>query len=335
VGEDGGDEGDAGRPSSPALPGPVVVCLTGPLVSRSRLLVVSGVVGLALVLACVEAAGSARADTALPVVTVFGDSVADALRSEPTALAILSKGISLNPQFAPCRRVEQLSCPYMGSRPPTVLDVINSGAPLGDTVIVAVGYNDYEDTYPGSIDHAVAAMRKTGVKHVLWATLRAVRQLYLSMNDAIRAAAEKYPEFSVVDWNLYSRSHPDWFQPDGLHLTGDGAIAMATLFHDALTKLGIPVVAAPAAAPLTLRKPAIPTARVGVHYSVTLTAVGGKAPYRWVRRHGSFPKGLTLSSAGRIVGVPEVAGRFTVTVGVVDAAAHRAARTIILVVRAP
>jgi hypothetical protein len=302
-------------------------------VLRSRLSV-SALVGLVLVLACLGPADGARADAALPVVTVFGDSVVDAIRSEPTALATLGTGVSVNLQLAPCRRLEQTSCPYMGFRAPTVLDVINSGAPLGATVIVAVGYNDYEDTYAGDIDDIVAALRKDGVQHILWATLRAVRHPYLTMNDAIAAAAQRYPEFVVVDWNIYSRSHPDWFQEDGLHLNGDGAVAMATLFHDALTKLGIPVVAAPAKTPLTLPRAAVPTARVGIRYSLALKAVGGQTPYRWLLRHGSFPRGLRLSSSGRIAGVPQISGHFSVMVGVVDAAGRRAARTIALTVRA-
>ena len=53
----------------------------------------------------------------------------------------------------------------------------------------------------------------------------------------------RHPELTVVDWNLYSRSHPDWFQPDGLHLDSDGALAMATLVHRSLDELGL--VAAP------------------------------------------------------------------------------------------
>ncbi len=55
----------------------------------------------------------------------------------------------------------------------------------------------------------------------------------------------RHPTLTVVDWNLYSRSHPDWFQPDGLHLTDVGAIAMATLLHRSLDELGL--VVAPAA----------------------------------------------------------------------------------------
>jgi hypothetical protein len=302
-------------------------------VLRSRLPVASALIGLVLVLACLGSADLASADAAFPVVTVFGDSVVDAVRSEPTALSILGTGVFLNLQLAPCRRLEQASCPYMGSRPPTVLDVINSGAPLGDTVIVAVGYNDYEDTYAGDIDDIVAALRKDGVQHILWPTLRAAHHPYLTMNDDIVAAAQKYPELVVVDWNVYSRSHSEWFQDDGLHLNGDGAVAMATLFHDALTKLGIPVVAAPAKTALTLPRAAVPTARVGVRYSLALRAVGGQPPYRWMLRHGSLPRGLKLSSTGRIAGIPQVPGHFTVTVGVVDSAGRHAARTIALAVR--
>ena len=42
-----------------------------------------------------------------------------------------------------------------------------------------------------------------------------------------------------ADWNLYSRSHPDWLQEDGIHLTA-GVGSMATLFGRALVDVDIP-----------------------------------------------------------------------------------------------
>ena len=47
------------------------------------------------------------------------------------------------------------------------------------------------------------------------------------MNADIVAAAQKHPELEVIDWNVYSRSHPEWFQNDGAasarpRLGGDG-----------------------------------------------------------------------------------------------------------------
>ncbi len=101
-------------------------------------------------------------------------------------------------------------------------------------MVVAVGYNDFENSYAGEIETALADLKAAGVTHVWWLTLRAARHPYLTMNDDIEAAAQKHPELTVVDWNVYSRSHPDWFQSDGLHLLGPGSEAMATLIHQAL-----------------------------------------------------------------------------------------------------
>ena len=97
--------------------------------------------------------------------------------------------------------------------------------------MVAVGYNDPEDSYGQDIEDAVTALESEGVKHIFWLTLRAARHPYLTMNDGIQALASRHDDVTVIDWNVYSRSHPDWFQSDGVHLTGAGAQAMATLIH--------------------------------------------------------------------------------------------------------
>jgi hypothetical protein len=62
---------------------------------------------------------------------------------------------------------------------------------------------------------------------------------------------------------------------------------------------------------------AVPSAgKVGVKYSAQLAASGGTPGYTWKIAAGSLPKGLTLSSAGKISGTPTVndTAKFTVTV---------------------
>ena len=59
------------------------------------------------------------------------------------------------------------------------------GSELGRVVVVVVGYNDYERRYEQNIQNALAAFREAGVERVLWATFRAERQSYLTMNEAI------------------------------------------------------------------------------------------------------------------------------------------------------
>ena len=36
---------------------------------------------------------------------------------------------------------------------------------------------------------------------------------------------------TVLDWNHYSAIPPLWFAPDGIHMTGPGAVAFATYLH--------------------------------------------------------------------------------------------------------
>ena len=272
-----------------------------------------------------------RAATASPErVTVIGDSIATGIAYNTDARAILARGIDLDLELAVCRRLVGDSCPYEGTRPPTLVDLLPT-LTLGRTVVVAVGYNDFEATFDDSVEAALQALERAGVAHVLWLTLRAERQSYLHMNEIVRAAATRHPEMQVVDWNLYSRSHPDWFQPDGLHLTNLGANAMATLIHEALDDLGLvthPVPTAPTIATRMLRP-----ARAGEPYAFRLAARGGVLPIRWMRASGSLPKGVALTSGGLLKGTPQVAGRRLITLRVTDARGRSTTRRLALTVR--
>ncbi|MGH9629118.1 MAG: DUF4082 domain-containing protein, partial [Bryobacteraceae bacterium] len=72
--------------------------------------------------------------------------------------------------------------------------------------------------------------------------------------------------------------------------------------------------------PLSITTASLPGGTVGVAYSATLTASGGTPPYTWSISTGSLPSGLTLNATGSITGAPTVAGTFTFTVQVMDAA---------------
>jgi len=282
-----------------------------------------------------RAGAAASSPPPKPRVTLIGDSVASSVAYDQVAQAILRQGIDLQLQVAPCRRVGQASCPYLGSTPPTVIQLVPTlGQSLGPTVIVAVGYNDFQAAYADDIDQAVAELDEAGVTRILWVTLREERDQYASMNDDIRAAAAKHPEMTVVDWNLYSRSHPDWFQPDGLHLVAAGAEAMATLFHNTLVGLGIPVPPPPPPARLTILAERLPVAVEGMAYTARLVARGGTRPYRWSRARGALPPGVRLDASGRIHGIPQEAGTFRAIVRVTDAHGSSTTRRFVLRARA-
>lgn len=259
-------------------------------------------------------------------VTLIGDSVADAVANTNDAVAMVRQGVDLDLEVSACRRVDDVSCPHDdGTRPPTVVQLAKQmGSQLGDNVVVSVGYNDAEDHYAQNIENALDAFKAAGVKHVWWLTLRAARHPYLNMNDDIAAAAKQHPEMTVVDWNVYSRSHPDWFQDDGIHLVNDGAIAMATLIHRALLDAGV------AAKPVRVATTALPAAREHRAYRTRLAATSGSTPYRWALL-ARAPRGLHLEADGRIVGTPLVKpGAYTLSVRVKDAAGSFATRKLLL-----
>lgn len=279
------------------------------------------------VLGCLAFVASAGARTTanVPHVTLIGDSVADAIVETSTAAAEARREVSLDLQVAPCRRVNGDSCPYNGTRPLNVIDLVHQlGPELAPNVVVAVGYNDHEDTYAQDIEDAVNALEGAGARRIFWLTLRAARHPYLTMNDGIRALATRHPDVTVIDWNLYSRSHPEWFQSDGIHLNGAGAEAMATLVHTSLTKAGV---APPDVRVTTLH---LPAAKRGAPYTFRLAGAAGIPPYRWSLLERA-PAGLHLEPDGRVRGTPRAAaGKYAFGVRITDASGTSTTRRLTL-----
>ena len=293
-----------------------------------RALLISLLVAVVLATTAGQAGSSG---TSRERVTFIGDSIATAIAYDEPSKKLLATGIDLDLQLAVCRRLVGDSCPFEGVRPLTLVDLLPT-IQVGSTVVVEVGYNDWEDSFADSVETSLQALRKAGAKRVLWLTLRADRTSYLSMNDVIRAAATRHPEMTVVDWNLFSRSHPDWFQDDGLHLDSVGALMMATLIHRSLEDLGL--VEAPPVAKLAITTKTLPAARVGRAYKVRLTASGGSRPIVWTVKAGALPAGLRLTRDGWLRGTPKAAGRPAATFRATDSARRTAARRFVLAVRA-
>ena len=59
--------------------------------------------------------------------------------------------------------------------------------------------------------------------------------------DVVRSEAKKHSNrIELLDWVDYSSGHSGWFQPDGLHLTFEGAAAFADLLKKPLKDLPKP-----------------------------------------------------------------------------------------------
>lgn len=190
---------------------------------------------VAVVLSCLAGAGPAvaRGDGArAPVRATFvGDSVAASISYASTAKAQLERGLSVRLDLKVCRRLVQPSCAYQGSAPPTALEVVRGlGSSLGRVVIVKVGYNESARGYRAGIDRVMRAALAQGAAGVVWVTLRETTSTYHWTNVAIKAAAKRWPQLVVADWNAHSARKP-WFGHDGLHLSAAGATALAAFLR--------------------------------------------------------------------------------------------------------
>ncbi|HZT92457.1 MAG TPA: putative Ig domain-containing protein [Gaiellaceae bacterium] len=281
----------------------------------------------AFVLLAASGAGARPSAPGLTHVTLIGDSVPEGITGSTIATRIISQGVDIDLEPATCRRLEDPSCP---PNPPTAIQLIQSkGSSIGPVVIVAVGYNDFANHYQQEMNDVIAALDAAGVKRIFWLTLRAAHHSYIPVNDEIKATAAAHPNMTVIDWNLYSRDHPDWFQSDGIHMLEAGSEAMATLIHDKLLAAGVAV------PPPVVATRSIPAASVGRRYAVTLRARSGRGPYRWAAL-GHVPLGLHMSPGGTLAGVPrrtDAHGVYTLVFRVTDATGQSGTRKLLLRLR--
>jgi creatinine amidohydrolase len=113
--------------------------------------------------------------------------------------------------------------------------VVRSHAPYPSTVIIHLGTN-------GTVNGAdVDAMMQAldGVPTVVLTTvqLNGGRSWQGQANGEIRAAAGRWPNARLADWEVASAGHPEYFSGDGIHLSAAGAEAvMASRHREALVR---------------------------------------------------------------------------------------------------
>jgi len=190
-----------------------------------------------VVLAAASLAGSTAAAARSPLpVTFVGDSVPASISYIPAAQALLRRGLKVRLDLRVCRRLVQPSCTYQGATPPSALQAVQGyGRSLGRVLIVDVGYNESAHGYRRGIDRIMRSALAQGAAGVVWVTLRETRTIYHQTNVAIAAAAKRWPQLLVADWNAFSTGKP-WFGDDGLHLTTTGATALATFLRSYVWK---------------------------------------------------------------------------------------------------
>jgi hypothetical protein len=248
-------------------------------------------------------------------VTLITDSVGGSLGWDAAAARTFTRGLDVDFELGPCRRLTTTGCPAGNGVPESALVLIERlGARLGPNVVIDVGYNDYPTVYALGIEQVLRALRSAGVQHVFWVTLRATGGPYAETNGAILGAARRHPELTVIDWNACAAGHDDWFGGDGVHLTDAGAMGLAECLRAGVLK----VLDAPPPLEVGLAFPRGVTA--GFH--ARLRASGGRAPYQFTVR--GLPRGLRAAASGAISGRVVASGSYRLRVHVRDAAGRSA-----------
>ncbi|MDX2138133.1 MAG: putative Ig domain-containing protein [Chloroflexota bacterium] len=110
------------------------------------------------------------------------------------------------------------------------------------------------------------------------------------------------------------------------------ATATPTATSTALPSPSVTPTVTPIPLPLALTTLSLPNGAVGMTYSQTIDAMGGRPPYTFSVQRGVLPLGLSLSMTGVLSGIPTQHGGAMFTLQVVDAAGTVASQMYSLVI---
>ena len=183
-----------------------------------------------LVLLLLLCGTTARAATA-PRVTVITDSAAGVLLWDGEANQILGHGFNLDVEPIICRKLVKPGCGGADPPPASALATVNQlGPAIGKIVVIDTGYNDTTAELADAIDPLMQALLANGVEHVIWVNYIQRLSLWADHDAVLVAAAARWPQMTVADWNAVALPHDEWFV-DAAHLDTTGGRALATFLH--------------------------------------------------------------------------------------------------------
>ena len=104
---------------------------------------------------------------------------------------------------------------------------------MGSVAVIELGANDCCDggSFGIEIDKV---MRILSGLHVIWLTMPDWKPGVAGMNQAMWAAARRWPALQVADWAAELAAHPEDGYPDGPHLTAGGSALLARYLKSVL-----------------------------------------------------------------------------------------------------
>jgi hypothetical protein len=150
-----------------------------------------------------------------------------------------------------CRTLGVPSC----GDPPVPLnavETINAAEGTYDMVVIMAGYDEWWISFPTSFDKVVEVSRAKGADHIIWLNYpegvgytapdgSTANEAFVKNNQTLRdkVASGNFPDVVLADWFGYTaaaRQSPSvtprgttqqWLTDDGIHLTDEGAYAVA------------------------------------------------------------------------------------------------------------
>ena len=115
----------------------------------------------------------------------------------------------------------------------SILQGMRAQGRLGDEVIVGLGTNG--PISDADFDTMMIILASTG--RVVFVNVHVDRPWQDPNNTVLSHGAARYRDVVVADWAALAARNPQWFGPDGTHLTvdGQGAVTLASLVSTALT----------------------------------------------------------------------------------------------------
>ncbi len=149
-------------------------------------------------------------------VTAIGDSI---LVDATTYLKQMLPGIVIDAQIGQQLTQVQSDVPQL-----------KANGDIGTRLILELGTNGfYSPTQLETLLNSLGPM-----KRIVLVNTRETRPWETQVNQTIAQVAHSYPNTTMVDWYAASANTPQYFQPDGVHLTTTGAKYYATLIAQAL-----------------------------------------------------------------------------------------------------
>lgn len=148
-------------------------------------------------------------------VTAIGDSIMEDIKPY---LSSRFRYITINAKEG--RHIEEA---------PAIVSQMKNNGTLGNIVILELGTNG-----PVTINQMNSLIKQIGSKtQMIVTTTRVPRPWEDQVNQTMRQSAAAYPNVTLVDWYSASSGHPDYFEPDMVHLNQTGSQIFTNLLVNA------------------------------------------------------------------------------------------------------